>query len=354
MSKKKHYNNRGGNRGGGYAAKSNHTGAKLIAAIALLLAVAYVITSLALGMQWNPIKWFKKDGDVPTVPDVSYDDPDVAYGQYGYLLVSTSDSSPVALSSATRQVNGKATDVVTATVTPVDSDIFGVVWTSSNAESVAVTPIEGDNLSARLTCTKVFNEPITITCQVYSTNVLTATCRVDCLARLNSEYDIDFNVRENGEGAAVSQLGFGKTYEVCPDIISQIYDGTVWGNLRVTEWILNLSSEVITSLNEVLNRNYDWDCSFDNVTNGVGTLYSTPLQCFAAGMFDAEVFRKAFAQVCYGKDDCGEIDATIEYYYGDKVYATFVIRRSFGFDPATYVKAADNVDITPDNPILGV
>ena len=352
MSKKKHYNNRGGNRGGGYAAKSNHTGAKLIAAIALLLAVAYVITSLALGMQWNPIKWFKKDGDVPTVPDVSYDDPDVAYGQYGYLLVSTSDSSPVALSSATRQVNGKATDVVTATVTPVDSDIFGVVWTSSNAESVAVTPIEGDNLSARLTCTKVFNEPITITCQVYSTRVLTATCRVDCLARLNSEYDIDFTVKENGEGAAVSQLGFGKTYKVCPDIISQIYDGTVWGNLRVTDWLLNLSDETLNALVGILGEYYD--TTFDNVQNDTGTLYSTPLQCFAAGMFDAEVFRKAFAQVCYGKDDCGEIDATIEYYYGDKVYATFVIRRSFGFDPATYVKAADNVDITPDNPILGV
>ena len=65
MSKKKHYNNRGNNRGGGYAGKSNPTGAKLIAAIALLLAVAYVITSLALGMVWNPLKWGKKP-DKPT------------------------------------------------------------------------------------------------------------------------------------------------------------------------------------------------------------------------------------------------------------------------------------------------
>ena len=46
MSKKKHYNNRGNNRGGKLV--------KVIAVGLFLLAVAYVITSLALGMVWNP------------------------------------------------------------------------------------------------------------------------------------------------------------------------------------------------------------------------------------------------------------------------------------------------------------
>ena len=57
MSKKKHYNNRGNNRGGKLV--------KVIAVGLFLLAVAYVITSLALGMVWNPLKWGKKP-DKPT------------------------------------------------------------------------------------------------------------------------------------------------------------------------------------------------------------------------------------------------------------------------------------------------
>ena len=55
------------NKGGGYyeaaPVKQKHTGAKVIAALAVILAIAYVITSCVIGglraslPVWNPLKW---------------------------------------------------------------------------------------------------------------------------------------------------------------------------------------------------------------------------------------------------------------------------------------------------------
>ena len=54
------------------------TGIKIVAVLVFLLAVAYVITSLALGMVWNPVSWFKRDtaqtepvGDVGDVGELT-------------------------------------------------------------------------------------------------------------------------------------------------------------------------------------------------------------------------------------------------------------------------------------------
>lgn len=55
------------NRGGHTAASTGkHTGAKIIVGVAFLLAIVYVITSLALGIRagapvWNPLKWVNRD-----------------------------------------------------------------------------------------------------------------------------------------------------------------------------------------------------------------------------------------------------------------------------------------------------
>ena len=114
MSKKKHYNNRGNNRGGGYAGKSK--GGKLVKVIAVglfLLAVAYVITSLALGMVWNPLKWVKK--------------PDKPTAGKSPIMISISEENGISLTTSAASGEPK-TVRIEASFTPADATETKVEW----------------------------------------------------------------------------------------------------------------------------------------------------------------------------------------------------------------------------------
>ncbi len=335
-----------------YQNKSGGIG-KVIACLMLVVIIVFGAiwgTGYAITGKANPAEWGLNTppAELPDVPQIEYEDPDVPYGKNGYLIVNTSPetTAPVALAAMTRQVNGNVAEVLTATVSPVDADIFGITWESSDSSSVVVTPIDGDKLSARLTCVKSFDERITITCTIYSIKTISATCTVDCLVSPGAAVEIE--IRENDQRA--DKIGFGKTY-TCVGIPGQWYGGTLMGDLRVKTWSVCLSTEVINAITAIIGEQY-WDVDLGS-GDGDTITFTTPKGCFLSGSTSEEDFRKAFAQVCHNKDNAAKVEATIEYCYGDKVYKTYNVNAVYGFDSSTYVKPADGLTILPDNPVLG-
>lgn len=335
--------------------RRQRNGGKVVAiliAVVLLLAAGGCAgawgTGFALTGEANPLKW--KNG--PVVPPVEYDDPDVEYGKYGYLVVSSDpeEGAPVALHSSRQYINSEPKDVVTATVTPADADIFGVVWESSDSSSVVVTPIEDDKLSCKLTCVNTFDEPVTVTCTVYSLETISATCTVDCLVSPGNAVQADLY---NKGGGSSSSLGFGYTYEAVASPAGTWEGGTVTGELRVNMIVLYLTNAFVDELNNLLDGfNYGYR-DFDTLGNEI-TLPDTPHACFNDSDIDEEAFRAAFAQACYKLgDNCVQVEFQIEYAFRDKVYKTYFIDYYYGFDASTFVKGADDVTINPDNPVFG-
>lgn len=198
MSKKKHYNNRGGNRGGGYAGKSNHTGAKVIAAIALLLAVAYVITSLALGMQWNPLKWVKGD-DVTGGQTEPNKTEIVAVSSDGKKLLSANSyAMPRAMSFVQNQSMYSKSKEFTVTATLSNQYINGKfdwsvsfvnpasAWATGKVAEyhVQATPTSDGSATAKIKYIASFSEPITVTATLRGSDK-SDSCRIDCLKQMD-------------------------------------------------------------------------------------------------------------------------------------------------------------------------
>lgn len=197
MSKKKHYNNRGNNRGGGYAAKSNHTGAKLIAAIALLLAVAYVITSLALGMQWNPLKWVKGK-DVDTTQTEQDKTEVIAISSEGQkFLTSNAYAMPRAMSFVQKQSTYSKSKEFNVTATLSNQYINGKfdwsvsfvnpasAWATGKVAEyyVQANPTSGGSATATIKYISSFSEPIQVTATLRGSDK-SDSCQIDCLKQM--------------------------------------------------------------------------------------------------------------------------------------------------------------------------
>jgi len=172
MSNKKH--NRGGNRGGGDATKNTgkHKGAKIIAVLVFLLAVAYVITSLALGMVWNPLKWIKK--------------PDKPAASKSPLTISISEENGISLTSSVESGEPK-TVRIEANFTPADATETKVEWTmyaqglSAVEDYILMTPDANNAPGVTLTCLKPFHRRIWLSCTSLANSELSAECDVDYL-----------------------------------------------------------------------------------------------------------------------------------------------------------------------------
>lgn len=327
--------------------------AQRVGAMFLCLVVCIVVgcagawgMGFALTGEANPLKW--KNG--PDVPPVEYEDPDVEYGKYGYLVVSsdTEEGAPVALHSSRQYINSEPKDVVTATVTPADADIFGVVWESSDPSSVVVTPIEDDKLSCKLTCVNTFDEPVTVTCTVISLETISATCTVDCLVSPRNDIAVGLVYAD----ATAISLGFGNTYTATALPVGIWDGGSVTGELRVHYITLSLTLPFAQELYSYLGGYYQ--CDFDAFGEEI-TLSGTPYACFCDPNFeDEEAFRVAFAQACHKLgDNCVTAQIDVEYVFRDKVYAKYSLTDTYGFDASTFVKGADDVTINPDNPVFG-
>lgn len=196
MAKRK-YQNRGNNRGGGTAAKSKHTGAKVIAAMALLLAMAYVITSLALGMVWNPLKWVK-GGDVTGGQEEPNKTEIVAVSSDGKkLLTNNSYAMPQAMAFVQKQSTYSKSKEFTVTATLSNEYINGVfdwavsfvnpssAWATGKVADyyVQATPTTDGSATATIKYISSFNEPINVTATLRGTDK-SDSCQIDCLKDL--------------------------------------------------------------------------------------------------------------------------------------------------------------------------
>ena len=316
----------------------------------LILAIVIVWACGSQGfVQNNPLKFFNSWGTATSdpntwidIPDITYKDPNVEYGKYGYLVVMTDDeeNSPVALTATTRNVNGQLSEVLTATVTPANATILNVWWTSSDEEYVVVTPLEGDFFTCKITCIRAFDQPVTVTCNVVSTEQLTATCEVGCLAQPNDDVEATLGS---------STLSFGETYTA--SVMPGMMIGTVKGEFVVTGWEINLLPEIVNEITAELGIDPGWDYGF-GPNSATGTLL-TPRDCFADSDIDNVAFLNAFVKACHDKDECATVEIMIKYIYNGETYASYSRTENINFDPDSYFIPAENITINPNKPVLG-
>lgn len=357
MSKKKHYNNRGNNRGGGYAGKSKHTGAKIIAGLAFLLAVAYVITSLALGMQWNPLKW-GKDKNV-SVDAIGVDENVIAIDSDGNELIAGEVYDfPAGIMFMTSETTTTPSVTVKAIIKPENADDKRVIWTTSNPDVVTVTPDTVNPLIATITCLNGLTFGVEyVTCASVENPAARATCQIDYLARGSA---VELSGRFEGNP---SELEFGKSYTVSA-YFSTVTPGTgtVLGEVSNLSWSLNLKSDFISVVDGYLAKSgytgsdyaLSWnDGSFD-IGGPVGSLYTSPYRCFYGGDCPQEVFDNAFKLAMRDCNYHATLSILADYVYNGKVYG-----RSYSYE--TEVKfslsgiwiGVDDLELDNDNVILG-
>ncbi|MDE5943806.1 MAG: hypothetical protein K2H30_06345 [Clostridia bacterium] len=313
---------------GGYAAKKNtlQSVAGIIAAIALLLGVAYVITSLAVGIRagapvWNPLQWGKAgiseevekpddDGDELTAGDYAAIDENGNLMRSGVVysmpasLTFIGDCTVSAVRAAVSDVTMTDGQSVTicATVTPNSASDKRVTWTS-DSQYVTVTPLsEGSNI-ATVTLTNyssfVFSEnAVTITCTSVIDTSKYATCSVSRLATLKevvlrSEITPS-TIAYGGDSITasawaeayegISSLYFGDVKNIVIDNISLVYNSTLFN--KITQF---LKAENI----DVNFADYYGDCGVDAKTWQV----LTPFVMFGVGS-DSTKFNNAFISAC--------------------------------------------------------
>lgn len=198
MAKRK-YQNRGNNRGS-YAATNTgkHTGAKIIAGLAILLAVAYVITSLALGMVWNPLKWVKGD-DVTGGQTEPNKTEIVAVSSDGKKLLSANSyAMPRAMSFVQNQSTYSKSKEFNVTATLSNEYINGKfdwavdfvnpasAWATGKVAEyyVQATPTTDGSATATIKYISSFNEPINVTATLRGSNQ-SDSCQIDCLKKMD-------------------------------------------------------------------------------------------------------------------------------------------------------------------------
>lgn len=336
MAKRKH------NRRGGYAATNigKHTGAKIIAGLAFLLVVAYVITSLALGMQWNPLKWGKANtpagnGKITTEETIIPQD-------LGCMVLTTANAerAPLSLAAARTVSNNSNVAYLTATLNPADADYSDVKWTASNT-GIVITPFENDPLSVQVTMSGQIFFTETITCEIKSVKTLTATCNVDLLC---------FPTR------AVASLSDNlikfnaiNTLNVYFDRDSSDMGGTVTDyECRLTTAEICLSAQTVERINSYLGYSGNsWDYSAGGLdTNGNFVIASPRL--FAGSELNYvsdENFRKAFFAACNGKTDCAELYVGVDLVYQGKTYKSYNCTVEVGFASSSYAVGLEGVEI---------
>lgn len=192
MSKRKH------NRRGGSSAATNtgkHTGAKIIAGLAFLLAVVYVITSLAVGMQWNPLKWANRDNAEQEKPNKT---EIIAVSSDGKkLLADNSYAMPQAMAFVNKQSTYSKSKEFNVTAELSNQYINGVfdwtvsfvnpssAWTTGKVAEyyVQATPTKDGSATATIKYISSFNEPINVTATLRGTDK-SDSCQIDCVKNL--------------------------------------------------------------------------------------------------------------------------------------------------------------------------
>ncbi len=206
------------NKGGGYyeaaPVKQKHTGAKVIAVLAVILAIAYVITSCVIGglhsslPVWNPIKWVKGDVSQDSQGDGTVNIPGNSDGNGGAIL-DGEENNGIALYSAklpasTFAANGIDPQADSAyriivTVKPdyaTDKTVIpSVSWRNAASEFASgktvtdygiINPVAGDDSMFNFVCKQDFGEPIILKFTSQSNPEVYGVCTVNYYQRIKS------------------------------------------------------------------------------------------------------------------------------------------------------------------------
>lgn len=178
------------NRGRSAAKSKGSVVIKVVAVLLVLVAIAYVITSLVLGGQWNPLKWGKKDdvveqNETGIIAVTSDGKKLIAENSYAMPRAMTFVNKSTAYSSA-KEFN------VTATLSnqyinglfdwQVDFVNPASAWaTGKSAEYyVQAVPTADGSATATVKYLEAFNEQIKVTATLRGTDK-SDSCSVDCL-----------------------------------------------------------------------------------------------------------------------------------------------------------------------------
>ena len=287
--------------------KSKHTLIKVIALSLVLVAVAYVITSLVLA-QWNPGKWGKssKVSDEPQKPVLAIcsegeklTDGSIYEMGRGLTLLTARDN-------VKKQEYAPAGEI-TLTATLSNEYINGEFDWAINfadgrtaANNVSITPDISNRANAKLRFLVPFNEQITVTATLRGSSS-SDTCTVDCLraAALNnwdvSLYDFD------DEALFSADVEFNEV-------------GTVKGEFKLNEAVLTLKPGFQDMLNSYLNFKI-------NILPYAQTQkIPAPYQTFNAGGYSVEIIKTewgdkiAYSDFIEGFDDYDEAHKEAIYY----------------------------------------
>ena len=292
---------------GGTATKTANN-SKIVKAVALILAilaVAYFITSVALGFVWNPLKW-TKSGTRKPMPDMSNtSNGNISLASYA---LSAEDYEAYGISKEAKEAY-----VVNAAFTPAETTYQEVDFaayfdttskpeysTWANGEVVTdyatITPTADGSCTATVEVKKAFSAPIIVKAtsrhdsNVYATIRLNYVCE-DCIFHLGNnskindiDGDISFSIEwKNGtvvpdveDSVVVAGFNFGDSFKNNMQQYGYTVDSIYYLTLEFDDnW--NASAEIVsieTMLRSLggeeakLNYNAYWNAVSKAILNG--------------------------------------------------------------------------------------
>ncbi|MDE6597243.1 MAG: hypothetical protein K2K60_01215 [Clostridia bacterium] len=235
-------------------AKSNK-GLKFLVVVLLVIVIAavYIITALALGKQWNPVKWGKGSA-ASNAPNTNA--AVLAIGSDGEKLT---DGSSYKMGRGLTLLTARSLDnnqeyapdgEITLTATLSNQYINGAFdWSAKFADGkpaanyVSITPDVANSANARLRFLAPFSEQIKVTATLRGT-ASADVCTVDCLKSVTY-----FNI-----GPCFTDFGDLTDY----DGSAEFGDGTIIGDFVLKSAKAYLSESFISEFNRYLNFNVNF------------------------------------------------------------------------------------------------
>ncbi|MDE6868973.1 MAG: hypothetical protein K2J83_07540 [Clostridia bacterium] len=391
---------------GGYAAKTNKrpSAVGIIAALAILLAVVYVITSLAVGIRagapvWNPLNWGNAAPATSDGGDNSNDNDDngdeLTPGGNVLNVIESNGIMPLSEQIPVEDyaVYGISEEtenayLITMIIEPENAVDKRLIWSTSWQDSnsdwaqgkiasdyMSATPLTDYSNQATLTCKAAFGEPIEILVYSYNDSSINCTVQLDYVKHLKYvDIVVNPNLPDNTQRSLFVTPGSGMT-ALTPNgnintlSVKPYFDiGTVEGNISNIKTTFTLSEALKTELNKQLkagNGTSSYLCP-DTVTY-IGTSFQMPFASLVVGGGNSSgmevILNNFFYQ--YGVSSSSPAGTgsgiatletgatfTITYTYGDIFKQTYTrndVVTGFRICNDGLTKAATVTSLTPDN-----
>lgn len=338
---KKHYKSNRGRATTKSADKSKIV--KVVALLLVVLAIAYVITSLAFGGVWNPLKWTSKKTPTDTgADDTSQDNISIAYTTLTADDFAAYGVSENAISAGVLRVEYSPANTSNKR-TGFNWGFAGNEWSTGKNIADYVKFTAGANYAPECTyeVLQPFGDTIIVEATSRANSALKATTHIEYMARYSDIWNGEDLVLNYGEKIDLfKDLYADDIYSVSPDSFS--------ANVTVS-----LNSDFNTWLRE--NGHYDsaWDGETIVFENLIESIDYKQICDVAEGLNDS-----LFAEYYYAVGSNTVIwnfDLTVTCNYQGKVVYTFKIRKDVYFSVAALEQMtipADNMNFVDGNTVI--